>query len=94
MLSRSLLRDATNALTRSRTGHASPPFLQRTIRVGFATASQLCQALEDAGVLGPLGRGLDRPIRLTDGIDGAHCAVRAAIADGRIRLDVDEEAKP
>lgn len=89
MLSRELLRDTVNALPRCRTGRVGPAFIQRWVRVGYATAAQLGQALEDAGILGRLAPGGQRPIGINVGTDGAHRMVEAAIADGRIVLDVD-----
>ncbi len=84
MLSRDLLVDAVESCTRA--GFGSAMLVQRKVRVGFATANQLVFALEDAGVLGPVGERHRRPVHFAK--DEAIAAVDKAIADGLIVLDV------
>jgi hypothetical protein len=87
MLSRALLAGAVDVVCASR-GDLGPQQLQRRLRVGLATAMQLGEALEDAGVLGAnTGR---RPV-LVDDVDRATALVADGIAAGRIKLDTDDE---
>lgn len=88
MLSRALLADAVDACSKAR-APIGPLFLQRRIRVGWATAAHLVDALEAAGVVGPYPERLQlrhgRPVLVTDP-DVAITMVEAAITDGRIEL--------
>jgi hypothetical protein len=87
MLSHDLILDAAEAVvTRSR-GPVGPMFIQRKVRVGWATALHLIEALQSIGVLGPsdnwrhevLPDHFDRGAVLT--------SIDAKVAAGRITLD-------
>lgn len=94
MLSRDLLADAVEAVSLAR-APISPSFLQRRIRVGSVTASQLLDALEAAEVLGQYQSlvSAGRRVLVTD-TALAHLMVAAAIEDGRIELHVAVGARP
>lgn len=86
MISIDLLRCAVTALSGVRGNTVTTVNIQRRIRVGWATAGQLTQALQDAQVLGDREPGGHRPV-LARG-EAAHRLVAAAIDDGRITLTV------
>lgn len=97
MLSRDLLRDAVRLMGdgkphgKFRVTHMSPDTIQRRVRVGWVTATQLAQALGDAGVLGPLGPRGRRQVLAYD-LDAADALVDEAIEDGRIELHVTDNS--
>lgn len=86
MISRELLRDAVEAVTKARGETMTASSIQRRIRVGWATADQLAESLESAHVLGAWQAGGRRPILAR--AEEAHRMVAAAIEDGRITLTV------
>ncbi|GAA4439542.1 DNA translocase FtsK [Phytohabitans houttuyneae] len=89
MITRDLLLDAAMVSIRAQFG--STTLIQRRVRVGFVTASQLLLALEDVGVLGPVGAKGKRPaLRLTCHRELVAADIDRAIADGRIVLTVDQ----
>lgn len=90
MISVDLLRCAVTALAGVRGNTVTTSSIQRRIRVGWATAGQLTQALEDAGVLGQWESGGHRKV-LKRG-EEAHRMVAAAIDDGRITLTIAANA--
>lgn len=91
MLTHGLLRDTVRLMGdgkdhgKFRVTSMSPATIQRRVRVGFATASQLADALATAGVLGPAVRGR-RPVNAYD-LDAAYALIEEAIEDGRIEPD-------
>lgn len=85
MLSRGLLHDATEATAKASNGHVTCSAVQRRIRVGFATAAHLVDALEAAGVLGAIDSHGRRQVLARDA-EWGHRLVDEAIADGRIEL--------
>ncbi len=84
MITRELLVDAVRFVARA--GFGTQVLMQRRVRVGFVTASQLLFALQDAGVIGPPGDRQRRPMLAADE-ESALVLVDAAISDGRIGLD-------
>lgn len=82
MLSRSLLAEAVTLASKG--GELWPSKVQRQLRVGFATAFQLVEALEEAQVLGP-GQCGRRPV-LVSAPGLANGLVAEAIDSGRIVL--------
>lgn len=83
MLSRSLLAEAVT-LASGRVELAASS-VQRKLRVGYVTAAQLVEALEDAGVLGEWNRDGKRPVLVADA-EKANAMVAGAIDAGRIVL--------
>ena len=91
MLTRDLLRDAVRLAANTDTGklrvtHMTIEGVQRRVRVGFATAMVITQALADAGVLGPHNAVRNRRQVLADDLDAAYALIDEAIDDGRIEL--------
>ncbi len=85
MITLALLQDAVDGVFKMRGVTVGVSALQRKIRVGFATAQQLAEALESAGVLGELRSDGRRLINAHDAQWG-HRLVAEAIEDGRIAL--------
>ena len=86
MISVDLLRSAATALAGVRGNAVTTSSIQRRIRVGWVTAGQLTQAMQDARVLGERGPGGHYPV-LARG-EAAHRLIATAIDDGRITLTV------
>lgn len=92
MITKDLLLDAATVSIRAQFGSTS--LIQRRVRVGFVTASQLLLALEDIGILGPVGAKGKRPaLRPTCDRELLAADIDRAVADRRISLTVDQGAK-
>jgi S-DNA-T family DNA segregation ATPase FtsK/SpoIIIE len=57
---RQLLVDAARRIIADQ--HTSVTRVQQTLHLGYARAYGLLDLLEDAGVVGPFGQGLSRPV--------------------------------
>jgi hypothetical protein len=88
MLSHALILDAAEAVIRRSRQPVGLSFMQRTVRVGFVTASQLLDALTAIGVL-----AATQPRRavLVNDFDRAAVldATHRAVTEGRFELDDD-----
>lgn len=85
MLTRDLLVDAADACVSA--GFGSPALVQRRVRVGFVTASQLLIALQDLGILDEHGeRGRFKARRAKAGRLPLEIEIDAAIKQGLIEL--------